>query len=183
MKQLISRTAGWALLPLALAAVMLAARPHPLRAAPPHIRAARPRLTAVDAAGLRQKLTALKGKVVVLNVWATWCGPCAMEFPDLVKFERAYRNRGVTVIGLSMDDPSKAQQLVPPFLARQGAQFTVYTLKPGAAADVINVVDKNWQGAIPMTYILDRSGRVRSVLMGARSLSDFQGAVQVALRG
>ncbi len=189
MKQLISRMAGRGpsglalLMPLAAAGSLLLAPSRLTSAAPTHGRAANPRLAAVDAAGLRQKLTALKGKVVVLNVWATWCGPCAMEFPDLVKFERAYRSRGVTVVGLSMDDPSNAQQVVPPFLAQQGAHFTVYTLKPGASNTVIGVVDKNWQGAIPMTYVLDRSGRVRSVLVGARRLSDFEGAVQVALRG
>jgi thiol-disulfide isomerase/thioredoxin len=185
MRQLIARTVRTMALvvPLAAAGGSLLAPPRSISAAPARGRAASSRLTAVDAAGLRQKLAALKGKVVVLNIWATWCGPCVMEFPDLVKFERSYRSRGVTVIGLSMDDPKKAQQLVPPFLAQRGAHFTVYAMKPVDPTTVIGVVDKNWQGAIPTTYILDRSGHVRTVLVGARSLTDFEGAVQVALRG
>jgi thiol-disulfide isomerase/thioredoxin len=185
MKQVISRTARTMalLIPLATAGGLLLAPARSIIAAPAHSRAASSRLTAVDAAGLRRKLAALKGKVVVLNVWATWCGPCVMEFPDLVKFERAYRSRGVTVIGLSMDDPRKAQQIVPPFLAQRGAQFTVYAMKPVDPGTVIGVIDKNWQGALPTTYVLDRSGHVRTVLVGARSLTDFEGAVQMALKG
>jgi thiol-disulfide isomerase/thioredoxin len=169
------------LIPLAAAAVLIVP-PRPA-AAPAHGRAASSRLTAVDAAGLRQKLAALKGRVVVLNVWATWCGPCAMEFPDLVKLERAYRNRGVTVIGLSLDDPDKVQQVVPPFLAQRGAHFTVYAMKRVDPTTVIGVVDKNWQQALPTTYVLDRVGHVRTVMVGARSFTDFEGAIQVALKG
>ena len=56
---------------------------------------------AVDAAGLRQKLAQQRGRVIVLNMWATWCPPCVHEFPDLVKLDRAYQKRGVVVIGLA----------------------------------------------------------------------------------
>ncbi len=185
MRKLISR----AFLPVALLAPLVAlgmalwVAPHRASAASAHRRAGGSRLTAVDAAALRQKLAALKGKVVVLNVWATWCGPCVSEFPGLVKFDRAYRRRGVTVIGLSMDDPSRVQQVVPPFLARNGARFTVYALKPVDPGSVVGVVDKGWTGAIPMTYVIDRSGQVRTRLVGARGYDDFEAAIRPLLRG
>ena len=192
MKRLIARAALTAglLVPLA-ALVALRVTPHPALAASAHGRAAASQTSAVDAAGLRKKLAALKGKVVVLNVWATWCGPCVMEFPELVKFERSYRGRGVTVIGLSMDDPKKAHGVVPPFLAQQGAHFPVFTLKPVDSQTlkpldpqtVIAVVDKGWEGAIPMTYVLDRTGQMRTRLTGARRYEAFEDAVRPLLRG
>jgi thiol-disulfide isomerase/thioredoxin len=184
MKRSIPRAAlTFALLvPLAvLAATRIA--PRPALAAPATRKAAGSRLAAVDASALRRKLAALKGKVVVLNVWATWCGPCVMEFPELVKFQRAYRDRGVTVVGLSIDDPNKAKSLVPPFLAQQGAHFPVYTLKPVDTQTVIAAVDKNWDGAIPVTYVFDRSGSMRTRLRGARQYEAFEDAVKPLLRG
>lgn len=142
---------------------------------------AAPRIEAVDAKLLRQKLAKLRGKVVVLNMWATWCGPCVQEFPDLVKLDQAYRRRGVAVIGLSMDDPEKARQLVPPFLARQRAAFPVYTLKPGDPSAVVRVFDQYWSGSIPVTYVFDRAGRLQTRLVGARTLDGFKLAIQPVL--
>ena len=140
------------------------------------------KLTAVDAAGVRQKLAALRGKIVVLNVWATWCGPCVMEFPDLVRFEKAYRSRGVAVIGLSVDDPAKAPTLVPAFLKKQNATFPVYTMKRVDPPTVIAVFDKFWGGSIPMTYVFDRKGRLQTRLEGARTIYEFEMAVKPLLK-
>jgi hypothetical protein len=89
----------------------------------------------------------------------------------------------VTVVGLSIDDPNKAKSLVPPFLAQQGAHFPVYTLKPVDTQTVIAAVDKNWDGAIPVTYVFDRSGSMRTRLRGARQYEAFEDAVKPLLRG
>jgi thiol-disulfide isomerase/thioredoxin len=192
MKRLIPRAALTAALLVPLAALVAPrVAPRPALAASAHGKTGTSPMAAVDAAALRKKLAALKGKVVVLNVWATWCGPCVMEFPELVKFERTYRGRGVTVIALSMDDPKQARGVVPPFLAQQGAHFPVYTLKPLDSQTlkpidpqtVIAVVDKGWEGAIPMTYVFDRSGQMRTRLTGARWYEAFEDAVRPLLRG
>jgi thiol-disulfide isomerase/thioredoxin len=145
--------------------------------------AAGPSLVAVDAAGLRQKLAQQHGRVVVLNMWATWCPPCVHEFPDLVKLHRAYQKRGVVVIGLSMDDPQRARQTVPPFLAQQRASFAVYILKPGDPKAVVGVIDPYWSGAVPMTYVYDRTGHLRTRLTGARTLDGFEAAIKPLLTG
>jgi thiol-disulfide isomerase/thioredoxin len=150
--------------------------------AAPTARGAKQPLVAVDSASLRQKLAALRGKVVVLNMWATWCGPCVHEFPDIVKLDRAYRGRGVAVIGLSMDDPQTARQRVPPFLAQQRATFPIYILKPGSAEATVRVVDRYWSGAIPMTYVFDRSGRLQARFTGARTFDAFEAAIKPLLR-
>src|SRR5690242_16466967 len=78
--------------------------------APTGQRTALPKPLAVDAADLRQRLAQQRGRVIVLNMWATWCPPCVHEFPDLVKLDRAYQKHGVAVIGLAMDDPQTARQ-------------------------------------------------------------------------
>jgi thiol-disulfide isomerase/thioredoxin len=146
----------------------------------PHLAAA-PQVAPVDAPLLRKKLSQLRGKVVVLNMWATWCGPCVDEFPDLVKLDRAYRSRGVAVIGLSMDDAQQAPKVVPPFLAKQGATFPVYRLKPGDPMAVVGVFDRYWNGSIPVTYVFDRNGRLKTRLVGARTLDGFKLAIQPLL--
>jgi thiol-disulfide isomerase/thioredoxin len=148
--------------------------PQPVLAAAP--------IAPVDASSLRSRLSALKGKVVVLNMWATWCGPCVMEFPELVKLDRSYRSKGVTVIGLSLDDPRTAQRNVSRFVQQQHAGFPIYTLKTADAEPVVRVFDKYWSGSIPVTYIFDRSGQLRSRLTGGRTLDGFVMAVKPLLR-
>lgn len=105
-----------------------------------------------------------------------------MEFPDLVKLDRNYRGRGVTVIGLSLDNPQTARQAVPVFTAQQHVTFPIYILKSGDPQNFIRAFDPNWGGAIPMTYIYDRAGRLQTRLMGAQSLEGFETAVKPLLR-
>jgi thiol-disulfide isomerase/thioredoxin len=154
----------------------------PLAATPAGHSGATAKLTAVDAAGIRQKLAALRGKIVVLNLWATWCGPCVMEFPELVRFEKTYRSRGVTVIGLSMDEPDKAPTLVPVFLRKQSAAFPVYIMKRVDPPTVIAAFDRYWEGSIPVTYVFDRKGRLQTRLTGARTIYEFELAVKPLLK-
>jgi thiol-disulfide isomerase/thioredoxin len=78
---------------------------------------------------LRKRLAQQRGKVVLLNFWATWCGPCVKEFPDIVKLYNNYRKKGLTVIAVSVDDPETADEVVPPLyqadardLPRAGAE-------------------------------------------------------------
>jgi thiol-disulfide isomerase/thioredoxin len=175
MRQKIGKTAllGVMLAALAVPGIRLTAAPRT---------AAKPVVTPVDAKALKQKLAALKGKVIVLNMWATWCGPCVMEFPDLVKLDQKYRKQGVAVIALSMDEPEKAPQAVPQFAASKGAKFPIFTLKPSTDSEaVVRVFDANWTGAIPMTYVFDRSGRLKTRITGARTLDGFEMAVKPLL--
>jgi thiol-disulfide isomerase/thioredoxin len=175
-----SRTAAF-LIALFLSSLAVPAGP-PQAAAASGRQAASPPPTPVDAAALRKKLVALRGRIVVLNLWATWCKPCVMEFPELVRFERAYRSRGVTVIGLSMDDPRNGTAPVARFLQQQKAAFPVYTMKLVDPQTVVHVFDKYWEGAIPMTYVFDRTGYLQTRLQSARTLYEFESAVKPLLK-
>ncbi len=173
----------WAVLSAAgLAAVAGAAS---VRAAAP-ARAAKPKgaaITATDGAGLKQLLAAHKGKVVVLNLWATWCPPCVAEFPDLVKLHNAYAAKGLTVVAVSLDEPEDRAK-VDAFIKEQKAAFPVVVRKGAEAEELVNAVDKNWSGAIPVTYIFDRSGkRYGAGMVGQHSYQKFEAAVKPVLGG
>src|SRR5271154_5514257 len=77
-------------------------------------RKAAPEFSLKDANGQTVHLSDYKGKVVLLDFWATWCGPCKVEIPWFIEFESQYKSRGLTVIGVSMDDDG--WKLVKPFI-------------------------------------------------------------------
>jgi len=113
-----------------------------------------------DAAGRKVRLRDLRGKPVVLNFWATWCGPCNAEMPMLVEIERRYAPRGVQFIAASLDD-AKTRAAVPAFLARYQIGFRVWM---GATAD--DLAQLNLGGAVPATAFLDAEGRIVARILG-----------------
>ncbi len=109
-------------------------------------------VTAVDAAGLQSALASQKGKVVVLNFWATWCEPCREEFPDLVRFA-GERPGSVALVTVSLDDPGMADGAVRRFLDEMRAPAPRLIKGPGDPDAFINSVDPSWSGALPATFI------------------------------
>jgi thiol-disulfide isomerase/thioredoxin len=166
--------------PLALAIGALLLLPIALDAAPKP--AARPAPQAVDGAGLRKAIESNKGKVVVLNLWATWCQPCVEEFPNLVKLYNHYHDRGLVVLAAAVDEPGTRGK-VRPFLVSQKARFPAYVRKSGDIDTFINAIDKNWGGAVPTTYFFDRNGKlVGKALVGGQSYATFAAAVEPLLK-
>src|SRR5580658_8614207 len=82
-------------------------------------------LTLKDAGGQKVRLRDLRGKIVVLNFWATWCGPCKAEMPMLVEMEKQYRGLGVVFIAASLDD-AKSRAKIPAFVAEHQIGFPVW---------------------------------------------------------
>jgi thiol-disulfide isomerase/thioredoxin len=121
---------------------------------------AKAELTLKDADGHRVRLSDYRGKVVVLNFWATWCGPCNAEMPALVEAEKTYGSRGVVFIGVSLDD-AKSRSEVPAFLTKYHVTFPIWL---GASGDDL---DKLAMGpAVPATAFLDPEGRIVSRIWG-----------------
>jgi len=113
-----------------------------------------------DVNGQRVRLSELRGKIVVLNFWATWCGPCKAELPLLVDAAKKYSPRGVVFIAASLDD-AKSRSKVPEFVAAHGIDFPVWV---GAGADDL---DRLAMGpAVPATAILDAEGRIVARVWG-----------------
>ena len=113
-----------------------------------------PDFTLRDAAGQEVKLSDYRGKVVLLNFWATWCGPCALEIPWFIEFEQQYKSRGLEVLGVAMDE--EGWPVIKPFIAEHKMNYRVL-LGNDSVSQLYGGVD-----ALPTTFIIDRDGRLAS---------------------
>lgn len=114
---------------------------------------------------------------LLINVWATWCIPCREEFPELVKLSNDYKDK-VRVIGISLDEPEVLDAQVVPFIKNNNAEFENYILKVIEPEDFINLLNKEWSGAIPATFVYDKNGNQEEILIGKQSYESFEKAVR-----
>jgi len=135
----------------------------------------------IDLAGLEQRIEAERGRVVVVNFWATWCEPCREEFPDLVALDRRYRARGLTFLSVSLDDPAERDTQVKKFLAEQKPSFAVFVKTAGDPDQFINGVDPAWSGVLPATFIYDRQGQRRHAIFQPQTLAQLEQRIQPLL--
>ena len=136
----------------------------------------------IDFVGLEQRLAAERGRVVVVNFWATWCEPCRQEFPDFIELQRRHGSRGLLVLAVSLDAPSERDTEVKKFLAEQRPVFPVFLKTAGDPDEFINAIDPNWSGSLPATLIYDRGGRRRHALFAPQTLASLEGYVEPLLR-
>jgi len=117
-------------------------------------------LETIDEAGVRAQAKNAGGKKLrLINVWATWCGPCVIEFPDLVSLHRIYRGRDFEVVTVNADDPDKKEKALE-FLKTQQASTKNYAFDKGDPYALIEAVDPKWQGALPHTILVAPGGEV-----------------------
>jgi thiol-disulfide isomerase/thioredoxin len=98
------------------------------------------------------------GKLRLINIWATWCGPCVAEFPDFVTINRMYRGRNFEFISISLDAPTKQEEVLS-FLKKMEASNVNYLYDSINKYPFIEAIDENWQGPIPYTLLLDPEGQ------------------------
>jgi thiol-disulfide isomerase/thioredoxin len=104
-----------------------------------------------DASGASFKLADFFGKVTVVNLWATWCGPCRREIPELVKLHKEFQARGVEVIGLSTEDPDASAEKVRKFIQDFQIDYRV-----GWASAAVGVPLMQGRQSIPQTFVISR---------------------------
>jgi thiol-disulfide isomerase/thioredoxin len=126
-----------------------------------------------------------KNKVVLVNFWATWCGPCRREIPDLVALQEKYRGRGFEVVGLSLDDPEPERDYKVRAFAKQFSINYKIVYSPKEIFLFYNRVGgPDPRAPIPQTFIFDRNGRLIDSVKGLRR--DFrtwaEGAVSYAIK-
>ncbi|HVS91624.1 MAG TPA: redoxin family protein [Mucilaginibacter sp.] len=116
-------------------------------------------LDTIGVAGIKNLLKNNTDKLRVINVWATWCGPCVAEYPELVDMNRMYRGRDFEFISISADDPSKRAKALK-FLQQKQSSGTNYIFNLDDKYKLIDAIDPNWQGAIPFTLVIEPGGKV-----------------------
>jgi thiol-disulfide isomerase/thioredoxin len=144
--------------------------------------AAAPAARLLNAQALRDLLGAQRGKVVILNLWATWCAPCLREIPVLINVTKNVAARGVVLVGVAMDEPQSLNTLVEPFRARFFPQFDTWLRDEPDMDRIASVVDQTWNEILPTTYIIGRNGKLSTKIQGARSEAQFRDAIEAALR-
>ena len=129
--------------------------------------------TLKDMNGVDVNLTSFKGRVILLNFWATWCGPCKLEIPDLVKLQDEYRNE-LVVLGFSVDDT--VEQLRP-----YAAEYKMnYPILVGLGHENVQEAYGPLFG-IPVTVLIDREGRIAKKMSGIRSKQQFEREIKALL--
>ncbi|TVR70042.1 MAG: redoxin [Marinilabiliales bacterium] len=113
----------------------------------------------IDIDGIKSLVANDSENLRLINVWATWCGPCIVEFPDLVKIDRMYRGRNFEFVSLSADNP-KRKDAVLKFLTDHEAANRNYLYNETDKYALIEAVDKEWQGALPHTLLIAPGGEL-----------------------
>ena len=133
-----------------------------------------PDFTLKDESGKQVKLSDFRGKVVLLNFWATWCGPCGLEIPWFVEFERQYRSKGLEILGVSMDE--EGWQAIKPFVTEHCINYRVL-LGDDSVSQLYGGVD-----SLPTTFIIDRDGKVAfPPHVGLADKSEYLNEIQTLL--
>ena len=132
---------------------------------------------AISTDEFRQLITHQQGKVVLINFWATWCAPCVKEIPEIVKLQEKYKERGLRVIAISLDEPEELEANVRPFVAKRFPGFVSYLCKEPDHDKFASVIDPAWNEIMPTNFLLDRTGKLRATLTGGKSLAEFEAAI------
>ncbi len=129
-----------------------------------------PSFVLTDLNGIETRLADLKGKLILLNFWATWCEPCRKEMPDLERLWQTYRHKGLVVLAVSEDGGDTRS--VTRFVAKHRLSYTVSVDRDGELATRYQV------SGLPATYLIDRQGNIVASVLGSK---DWAGAEAGAL--
>lgn len=113
----------------------------------------------IDAAGIKELIANKTDKYRLVNVWATWCGPCTVEFPDLVTINRMYRNRPFEFVSISADDPGQGETVLK-FLKKEHASNANYHFNSSDKDALVEAIDPKWQANLPYTLLIKPGGEI-----------------------
>ena len=123
--------------------------------------------------GKTTRLSDFRGKAVLLNFWATWCGPCKIEMPWFVDFQKQYGTQGLQIVGVAMDDASKED--IGKFAKDMGVNYPILIGKE-AVGDQYGGVP-----ALPETFLIARDGKIVDKIIGLRGKAEIEDAIKEAL--
>jgi thiol-disulfide isomerase/thioredoxin len=137
-----------------------------------------PAATAINAEEMQRLLRVDGTRPLLVNFWATWCIPCRVEFPDLVKIDRAYRPKGLDFIAITLDDLSDLNTTVPKFLREMKATMPVYLLNVRDPDPAISSVDAQWSGVLPATFLYNSKGQIVYKHFGPIKTAELRSAIE-----
>ena len=136
-----------------------------------------PRLSLKDLSGRTQKLSSLRGKVIVLNFWATWCEPCQDELPRISKLAQSYAGQDVQFVAVSID-AAKDREKIEPLLRRLNVDLDVWT-----GADLDTLEKFGLGNVVPGTLVIDEKGQVVTRVMGEARDEDVSSPLDWLIQG
>ena len=139
------------------------------------------KIRAVTAPELLNIVRDLKSPVVLINFWASWCGPCKGEFPNILKLRQEMANRGLKVVFVSIDEPHDLQA-AEDFITEQKIDFQTY-YKGNEPVDFVTKIFPPWQGAVPTTVLMNSELKVLDAWEGDATLKEFEDRLKPHLTG
>lgn len=132
-----------------------------------------PDFTLESLDGKSMRLSDLRGKAVLLNFWATWCGPCKIEMPWFVDFQKQYGSQGLQIVGVAMDDASKAD--IAKFAKDMGVNYPILIGKESVGDQYGGVP------ALPESFVISRDGKIMDKIIGLRGKAEIEDSIKKAL--
>jgi len=123
-----------------------------------------------------------KGKVILFNFWATWCKPCVEEFPDLMKIKKKYKSSDFELVFITLDFGDALKNNTKEFLKKNDVDFVTYYNGFEKDDELINYMNKDWDGGIPGTFIFDKNGVLKKTFIGKKKYEDFNSAVKKLIK-
>ncbi|HEX8136471.1 MAG TPA: redoxin domain-containing protein [Pyrinomonadaceae bacterium] len=142
---------------------------------------AAPVIREIDQEALKKLLQREAGtgaRPLLVNFWATWCEPCREEFPDLVKINADYGKRNLELITISLDDPADVKTTVADFLREMRSPLPSYLLNVVDPDLVITMIDPEWRGALPATFLYDSTGQMVFKHTGRFDTQELRAAIE-----
>jgi thiol-disulfide isomerase/thioredoxin len=133
-----------------------------------------PDFTLPDINGATVKLSDHKGKVVVLNFWATWCGPCRKEIPDFMELQKTYGSEGLQFIGIALDE--EGVSVVKPYADKYKINYPIVIGNETVTAAY------GGMNAIPVTILIDKKGNMRGKFVGLRTKAVMESLILPLLK-
>lgn len=138
-------------------------------------------IRSVQPSELNKLITERGGKILLINVWATWCIPCREEFPDLVRLQNKYKDQ-LDIVALSVDYEDEIESKIIPFLKENRVKFPVFVNGFQKDEELINFFNKNWNGALPGSFIYSKDGIQTNFLEGKQSYESFSSIIENLLK-
>ena len=132
----------------------------------------------IDPKALQGLLKREPARPLLVNFWATWCDPCREEFPELVKIDTQYREKGLDFIAVSLDDLAEIKTAVPAFLREMRATMPAYLLNASDPDLAVSAVDPEWHGALPATFLFDSQGKIAYKRFGRIKPLELRAAIE-----